>query len=113
MIDLRRCRLAVFGHDLDVFGRELVNEFASGAERFDHDQCAEIGQGLLDDLSARKRRSLFDDFFAHGFGEFFAWRDQNRGGVFGMFGLREQIGGHEIGAGCVVSDDNYLARPGD
>src|SRR5262245_38012079 len=113
VVYLGRSSFVVFGDDLDVFGRYSVGERARGGQRFDYDQRAEIGERAFDDLAARQASRLFDDLFAHGLGKLLARRDQDRRGVFGMFGLREQIGGDEIGARRVVGDDHNLARPGD
>src|SRR5262245_8831216 len=113
VVDPGRRGLVVFGDDLDVFGRYSVGERARAGKRLDHDQRAEIGERAFDDLAPREASSLFDDLFAHGLGQFFARRDQDRRGVFRMFGLRQQVGGDEIGARRVVGDDHDLARPGD
>ena len=113
VVDLRRKRLRVAGHDLEMLGREPLDERQRGLQRRTKDDRAVIPPARAGDFFARKRGELPLHLGRGGAGERRGVGDEDglRGLV--MLRLRKQIGRDEARVGARIGEDDDLRRPGD
>ena len=101
------------GQNFKVLGRELVAEFHADVEVIHDDQQRSLRQHLVDRLPAAQRFGLADKGLLHLERKPLRRSDQQRLLVAcSVLGLRQQIGGDELGRGGIVRKDRDLAGAG-
>ncbi len=97
----------------EVLGREVVGDARRLGEIADDEAMPVRSHGGLRDRAARQIREAPLDGARDGVGLLAAQGDEHRVGVLVVLGLREEIGGDDLGVGAFVGHDEDLARARD
>ena len=111
--DFRHQRLGVVGGDLQMLGRELVDQRDRVGKLRHQDDGAEIAPRRAGDLGARQRLELRFHRLLDLIGERGVVGDQDRLRAGVVLGLRQEVGGDPIGVAGLVGEDQHLGRAGD
>ncbi|MEJ0043298.1 MAG: hypothetical protein WDM81_14245 [Rhizomicrobium sp.] len=106
-------RVGIGGGDLQMLGRQAVDQGGGGVElRHDDHRAVVVPTRARDLLARQKRQRAFDGGFdLRGERRVVGDEDALRRGV--VLGLAKQIGGDPVGVVRAVGDDQYLGRAGD
>ena len=101
----------ILGHDLEVLGREAVDDFHSFLEIFRHDYQDSVAvHDALDYSAARKRFRLGENFLAHFLGELARRADAKRLlQSAAVLGLAQKIGRHPARTDAAVGENRDFA----
>ena len=102
VVDFRRKRLRVAGHDLEVLRREPLDERQRRLQCRTKDDRAIVAPARAGDLFARQRGELPLHLGRGGAGERAVVGDEDRLRRLVMLGLREEVGRHEARIGARI-----------
>jgi hypothetical protein len=111
--DFRNQRLGVLGDDLQMLGRQLIDQRNRVGKFRNGDDGAEIAPRRAGDFGARQCLELRLHRLLDLIGERGVVGDQNRLRAGVVLGLRQQVGGDPIGVSRLVGEDEHLGRTGD
>ncbi len=97
--------LGIGARDLEVLGRDRIDQRHGIVERGDVDDGAEIAPGGGGDRCTRQRRKLRGNRLLHRIRERGIVGDQDRLGAGVMLGLRQEIAGDPVGMAALVGED--------
>ena len=102
----------VRSHDLQVLRGDLIGQLRGLFQVPAHDGAAEVPQGALHDLRAAEVPGLPDELGVHRLCQRGAGGQQHGGGQLVVLRLAQQVGGHILGPGGLVRDDQHLRGAG-
>ena len=106
-------RLGLLGDDLEMFGRQPIDERHRVFETLGDDDGAEIAPACAGYVTARQGRELARQALFDGIGEPGAVGHEDRLRRRIMFGLGQEVGGDPVGIGRRIGEHQHFRRAGD
>ena len=109
VVQVRQQLARVFGHDLEMLGRDHVRHPARVLQILKHDRAAVVLHALADDVPPRQRSGLPLHLRADGLRLRHRVGQQHGGGQPVVLGLAEQVGRDPDRVGRAVGNDQHLS----